>query len=232
MKALTFQLCGPLSSFGECSRWDHRDTADMPTKSAVIGLLGCCMGIPRGDGRLCELDDALCMGIRRESCGNILTDYQTVTGPNGVILNAQGKNRGSTITTPKQYLQDAVFQVFLTGSEDVLERCAEAMRHPQWVICLGRRGLVPSRPVIPHIIEAESLEDAVRNWQEPGTPKDKAEDAKERVMRCEVEVAGLFEPNAAYTVIKRNDRILNADVNNYAEREVCVFTVRRDAVCT
>ena len=44
MKIMLLRLEGVLQSWGERSRWDHRDTSDMPTKSALIGLLGCAMG--------------------------------------------------------------------------------------------------------------------------------------------------------------------------------------------
>lgn len=234
MKVLTFLLAGPLASYGECSRWDRRDTLDMPTKSAVIGLLGCCMGVRRGDSRLHELDVALRMGVRRESCEGILTDFQTVTGPNG-ILNAQGKIRGSgnTIITPKQYLLDSAFQVFLSGEECLLEACERAMRHPKWIICLGRRGAVPSRPVIPYLIDADSLETAVREWQDPVLSADKDWNMKDRWMRCELETCGVEEkPEGAYTIEGRSDAIVRADENIYDEREIRVFTVRRNAACS
>ena len=232
MKVLTFLLAGALAGYGECSRWDRRDTADMPTKSAVIGILGCCMGISRGDPALRELDEALCMGVRREKCEGVLTDFQTVTGVDGVILNAQGKNRGSTIITPKQYLQNSAFQIFLSGDEDLLNRCAHAMRHPRWVICLGRRGAAPSRPVVPRIIEADSLEKAVREWQDPVLHADKRWNQKPRWMRCEVENRSVAEqPDGGYTCIRRSDAVVCADENVYAEREVRVFTVRRESAC-
>ena len=231
MKVLTFLLAGSLAAYGECSRWDRRDTADMPTKSAVIGLLGCCMGIPRGDPALQTLDEALCMGVRREKCEGMLTDYQTVSREEG-ILNAQGKSRGSTIITPKQYLLDSAFQIFLSGDEELLLRCEAAMRHPKWVICLGRRGAVPSRPVIPFLIETDSLENAVREWQDPILSNEKAWNSGTRWMRCEVENRSAAPvSDEIYTLLNRGDSVIRANENIYAEREVRVFTVRRDAAC-
>lgn len=229
VKLLTFLLAGPLAGYGENSRWDRRDTADMPTKSAVIGILGCCMGIPRGDPALQKLDESLRLGVRCEKCEGILTDFQTVTNATG-ILNAQGKPRGNTIITPKQYLQNSAFQVFLSGDEALLDRCASAMRHPRWVLCLGRRSAVPSRPIIPRIIEADSLEDALRTWQDPVLRADKMWNAKPRWMRCEVENS-TDRSDGMYTLNRRNDAVVRADENVYEEREVRVFTVRRDAAC-
>ena len=234
MKLLTFLLAGPLAGYGESSRWDRRDTADMVTKSAVVGLLGCCMGIPRGDSRLNTLDRALRMGVRRERRGSILIDYQTVTGNQGVILNAQGeKRRGSTIVTPKQYLQDSMFQVFLCGEASLLEKCAQAMRRPRWVACLGRRGAVPSYPILPYIIEADSLNEAVRQWRDPVLCGAFVHVKRDAMMRCEIEIRDQSEAvDAQYTLLVRNDSAVSADKNRYAERTVCVFSVEGGEACT
>ncbi len=164
MRFLTFTLAAPLSSYGETGRWDHRGTADMPTKSSVIGLLGCCMGLHRGDDGLRRLDEALHMAVREDRAGALAEDYQTVQSPGGAILNAMRKPRGSTIVTPKQYLQDAVFQVFLYGDEPALAACAAAMKRPRWVASLGRRCCPPAVPLLPEFFEADSVAAALGTY--------------------------------------------------------------------
>ena len=128
MKFMKFILSAPLQSWGEDARWDQRTTAAMPTKSAVVGLLGCCLGYPRGDERLNRLADQLRVAVRADRPGRVTTDYHTVQGTNGVFLNAEGKPRGGggTIVTPKQYLQDARFTVFLWGEDEALSACYRA----------------------------------------------------------------------------------------------------------
>ena len=49
MKLLLIRLEGALQSWGEWAKWDERDSGLMPTKSGVIGVLACCMGLKRGD---------------------------------------------------------------------------------------------------------------------------------------------------------------------------------------
>lgn len=252
MKFLTFTLAGPLSSYGEMERWDHRGTGEMPTKSAVIGLLGCCMGLPRGDAGLRRLDEALRMAVRRDRAGSLLTDFQTVQGQGGVILNALRKPRGSTIITPKQYLQGAAFQVFLYGDEAVLAECAAAMRHPRWVVGLGRSSCPPSVPLLPEWFEAESVTDALATctdtaWQrlnrkkvaaarESGRER-QAELWRERLLaasvRCEIECEDGLDARAltgAYHAV-RHDAIIRADENRYEDRQVVSGVIRRDAAC-
>lgn len=75
MKIMLLRLEGILQSWGERSRWDHRDTSDMPTKSALIGLLGCAMGIPRGDPWLNETARLLQTAVRADRAGSIMTTF-------------------------------------------------------------------------------------------------------------------------------------------------------------
>lgn len=170
MKIMLLRLEGTLQSWGEPSRWDHRDSADMPTKSGVIGLLGCALGFPRGDERLRELAESLTMAVRADRMGVITTDFHTVQSRVGKFSNAEGKPRGDTIITPREYIQDACYTVFLTGSDEWLSACEQALLHPVWVPSLGRRSCPPSRPLLPVITEVyETLEEAVRlfRWAEP-----------------------------------------------------------------
>jgi CRISPR system Cascade subunit CasD len=52
---------GPLQSWGERGRGEYRDSALIPTKSAVIGLLGCTLGLA-DDEALRQLAGALELG--------------------------------------------------------------------------------------------------------------------------------------------------------------------------
>ena len=219
MKILTFLLSGPLQSWGDSSRWDHRATAAMPSKSAIIGMLGCCLGYGRGDERLRELSRRLHVAVRADRRGSPMWDFQTVQKPGGKILNAMGKPRGDTIITPKQYLQDAAFQVFVFGDEATLEACGQAMRHPRWPICLGRRSCPPALPVIPHIVEYDSILDALEKVIDP------AMEPAPMQMTCQIEAF----PGLACDgqIITRMDEVVRGDLNEYLERTVCTHTTQR-----
>lgn len=142
-------LDAPLQSWGLRARWDVRDSADEPSKSAVIGMLGAALGYPVGDSRLEKLERLLRMGVRVEREGSKLVDFHTVSG---VIRTAAGGAQGSpgdpyTIVSPRTYVQDAVFLVALEGPRSILEECAAALHEPRWPLYLGRKSCVPSRPV-------------------------------------------------------------------------------------
>ena len=180
---LLLRLEGPLQSWGGRARWDVRDTGSTPTKSGVMGLLGCALGYSVGDVRLEELDRAIRFGVRVEAPGQILEDYQTITdflpmadgdykrqGGKSSSLEALRSNPDfspSTILSPRFYLEDASFLVALAPRSaewnDLLHACAEALQAPQWPLFLGRKACVPTRPIFDKITqEYPSLEEALR----------------------------------------------------------------------
>ncbi len=162
---LVLRLDGVLQSWGEHSKWDYRDSASMPTKSGIIGLLGCAFGWERNDIKLENLAQNLRLAIRADRLGIEMSDFHTVKSRR--LLNAMGKHRGkageySTLVTNRVYLQDAYFTVAIAGKCDVLQKIAEALQKPKWPIYLGRKSCVPSRPVFDRITEAySSLEGAI-----------------------------------------------------------------------
>ena len=216
MKFIRLILQGPLQSWGERSRWDSRDTATMPTKSGIIGLLGCCMGIPRGSKDLNKLNLALHMAVRADKPGRIMTDFQTVQAPKGQrLMNSQGKPRGETIITPKQYLQDSSFTIFIWGEFNILEAVYESLRHPVWTPYLGRRSCTPSVPLLPQFIEADSVDEVI------------LQDAPDHAM-VEIECMADDVLRDDEHLIQRPDSIVNASINEYQVRAVRAKTLRRE----
>ncbi|MST56311.1 type I-E CRISPR-associated protein Cas5/CasD [Pyramidobacter sp. SM-530-WT-4B] len=164
MKLLFLRLEGVMQSWGEHSKWDERDSALMPTKSGVVGLLACALGYPRGDMRINELSHKLNMAARADRAGNIMIDFHTVQGM--PMLNSEGKKRsGNTITSHRQYLQDASFLVVLSGAEDILENCAAALESPVCPPFLGRKSCPPSLPMIADLNDRyASVEEALEQY--------------------------------------------------------------------
>lgn len=166
---LLLRLEGPLQSWGTHSRWDVRDTALEPTKSGVIGLIGCAMGLGRADAMLEELDRRLLFGVRADRPGLVSTDFLTVTGyhrtatgefrcaGNRVVRSfSQAQKYGEyTVVSPRDYLHDASFLVALAVRPqcedehcDLLHHLADSLKEPKWPLYLGRKSCVPSRPIL------------------------------------------------------------------------------------
>ena len=70
-KLLILRLEGPLQAWGSDSKWDRRDTEAFPTKSGVVGLLGCALGLERNDPELVAMTNAIRMAVRADRGGII-----------------------------------------------------------------------------------------------------------------------------------------------------------------
>ena len=190
---LLLRLEGPLQSWGVRSRWSRRDTGPEPSKSAIIGLLGCAAGILRPNWRsgtepdrtLEQWDNALLFGVRIDRQGTIETDYHTVQGrhwqANGKMKTASSvsgtkpdkaeREPPHTEVTWRDYLHDAAFIVALAvkpehreGNRDLLDQLEKHLKKPKWPLYLGRKACVPSRPIFDRLtIDYQDMETALRS---------------------------------------------------------------------
>lgn len=154
----------PLQSYGRQSKWDSRDTGYYPSKSAVIGLIACAMGIERNNKYIDILSENLSVSIRIDKPGRPLEDLQTVNYP---VQMAKGGIKDKGLYHPllnKMYIQDAVFSVFIVGDINLLQKCFESLQNPVWQVFLGRKCCVPSVPICiePPIENIEDIEKFIK----------------------------------------------------------------------
>jgi CRISPR system Cascade subunit CasD len=177
MQTLFLRLEGPLQSWGLRARWGERDTAREPTKSGVLGLLGCALGLRRDADDLRVLSEELRMGVRVDRPGTLLHDYHTTGGGSYGPTDYQGGARfhdqpyvggvlspevikgrikvkinaatglPETDVSNRVYLADASFLVALHGPEHLIDRAAAALQSPVWPVFLGRKSCPPAVPV-------------------------------------------------------------------------------------
>lgn len=145
---LVLILEGPLQSWGTQGRFGHRDTDREPSKSGVLGLVAAALGIHRGDDAALAKLTRLSMAVRVDREGTVLRDYHTVGAgtyrgrPHSVF------GTDATIVTTRYYLTDACFVVALSSDDrELVEEVCRALVHPRWLLFLGRKSCVPSRPV-------------------------------------------------------------------------------------
>ena len=171
---LFLRLAGPMQSWGTSSRFQLRRTDDYPSKSGVLGLLLCAMGVRREDSprELLPLV-ALRMGVRVDRGGVIGWDYHTAGAKIG-IRSADGKIKRTastgefeTLLSRRQYLYDASFLVALQGPKETIAACAIALDNPVWPVFLGRKCCVPGEQVLLGTGSFDALNDALSYvpWQ-------------------------------------------------------------------
>ena len=234
---LLLRLEGPLQSWGVRARWEIRDTQPEPTKSGIVGLLGCSLGYPRQDSRMVdELDKGLRMGVRVENPGRILEDYHTITDylP---TANSGFKHSGirvgkdlqrivdnpesvpATILSQRFYLEDAAFLVILETRDavpDLLAKCADAVQNPVWPIFLGRKCCIPSRPVFEELTDSYgSIDEAIEKhpWKWEAQPQ-RAHRPENVTALVEVDDEDVSE------LATRQDKVLKSPTRQYGMRYV------------
>ena len=161
---LVLRLEGPLQSWGENAKWDFRDSSTMPTKSGIVGLLGCAMGEERDSQVLVELAQSITVAVRADRPGAKFVDFQTVQGDPLMAATGKPKTTGNTILSPHAYLQDASFTVFIDTTAEWQQRIVSALENPRWCMYLGRKNCVPSRPILADRMEAADLMEALKEY--------------------------------------------------------------------
>ena len=171
---LFLRLKGPMQSWGERARWSVRDTAPEPTKSGIVGLLACALGL-NADPDLRALSEKVRIGIRCDQPGTRLVDYHTVGGgyDEPMLLMADGKPKYIPNTNPKlphtepthrAYLCDASFFVAIQSDDETVAQLADAVQDPVWIFFLGRKSCPPSEPIFVGMDDCATLEDALKKY--------------------------------------------------------------------
>lgn len=181
MGYLVFQLQAPLSSWGEPAVGEFRGTAEHPSQSALIGLLGAALGLSRDDEAAhAALRDGYGFAVALLSGGSLLRDYHTAQVPPRAALKGRPqatrrhelaipKTDLSTILSTRDYRQNASCLVAVQARRDgvpphTLADLAAALRQPQFTLYLGRKACVPAAPLWPQVMEAESAQAAFATY--------------------------------------------------------------------
>ncbi len=161
MSTLLLRLAAPLQSWGTDSKYEIRSTAREPSKSGVLGLIACALGISREDRESLAQLNTLRFGVRVDREGYLLKDYHIAKSykNTGDYLR---ENEDDTYQTWRYYLSDAVFLAGLEADDTAqLSTIREALEHPVYPLYLGRRACPPTLPLCLGIREL-SLREALR----------------------------------------------------------------------
>jgi len=181
VRALVFQLYGPLAAWGEVAVGQVRPSAAYPGPSALLGLIAASLGIPR---RAAERWDALAgayafavevWGARdRRWSGRAEWDFHTVQTVRQATVKRAGGVRSRrdalkletyTFTSQREHRTDGYWRAAAVprdGAPYTLEDVADAMRSPAFPLYLGRRACPLGLPLDPRIVEGPTLIEALR----------------------------------------------------------------------
>ena len=163
---LTFALVAPIASFGAIAVGERRPTWDRPARSAVLGLVGACLGLEReDDAAQAALAGAYGVAILCHAAGRVLADYHTAQVP-----PSRGKRRFatraqelatpdlSTILSRRDYRTGAwhlgALWLRAPAPRWTLDAIADAMRAPGFVPYLGRKSCPLGLPLHPLLDDA------------------------------------------------------------------------------
>ncbi len=154
---LILKLQGPMQAWGRESFEGLRPSELFPGRSALLGLLGACLGAERADQKQQQaLAGSISFAVRVDTQGQKMTDYHTVK-------NAREDYRGlkshDTIQTWREYWQDACYTVAVWNNAEAivtLADIAQAVKQPIYTPVLGRRSCPLARPLFESQLFAES----------------------------------------------------------------------------
>lgn len=165
---LIIKLHGPMQAWGEHTFEGLRPSANFPTRSGVLGLLGACFGIRRNDpDRLQQLADSVGIAVRvdeRNFRTVKITDYHTVRDARADYIGKEKPHE--TIQTWREYLLDAHFSVALWSyavAAITLDDLEAAIKRPFFTPYLGRRSCPITRPLFESRLQAADALSALRD---------------------------------------------------------------------
>ena len=167
---LTFALVAPMASFGDLAVGERRGGFDRPARSAVLGLVGACLGIERDDDAgQSGLAAGYDVGLLCEQSGTLLADYHTAQVPPAARSRRYATRAAelslpshalNTILTRRDYRLGAWHLAALSARDGApwnLPAIAEAMRRPVFTPCLGRKSCPLGLPLAPCVTDAADL---------------------------------------------------------------------------
>lgn len=181
MRALLFQLYGPLAAWGEVAVGQVRPSAARPGPSALLGLMAASLGIPRGDARWSALAGAYAFAVEvwgasaPRWAGRSEWDFHTVQTVTQATARRAGGVRSRrhelsldtyTFTSQREHRTDGYWRAAAVprdGAPHTLEQLAAAMRAPVFPLFLGRRACPLGLPLDPRVVEGRSLVEALRD---------------------------------------------------------------------
>ena len=174
MQYLVFRLYGAMASWGDAAVGNVRPSRSHPGRSAIIGLLASALGIRREQQtQLDKLAQAITIAVKEYREGDLLSDYHTAQVPSEDKSRSHRHRKSelsganhtlNTVLSSREYRCDGVWSVAIAINNSqfyCLEKLSDALRQPKFTLYLGRKSCPLSAPLLPQIIEVDTLREAL-----------------------------------------------------------------------
>lgn len=158
---LILRLDGPMQAWGSHTFEDFRPSNLFPTRSGLLGLLGACLGIDRGDhagldqlAQSVEFTVRADRSVRRPDVEQLISKAAVKLPDYHTILDARkvdGSTNKNAVESRREYLFDAAFTVAIGEKQNApvtLTAIADALLRPRFTPVLGRRSCPITRPLL------------------------------------------------------------------------------------
>jgi len=147
------------------------NTSLYPTKRAIVGMIASALGYERKDPRSAELYKKLDLKYSIVNEPVILNDFQTIKplrcqqnymnkfNKRNKFQTVDGDYQNKQLIKKIQYLQEAEYEVYVGGSDELLEEIYNAIRNPEYSLFIGKRSCIPNKPIVTefNLIKKEEL---------------------------------------------------------------------------
>ncbi len=162
-KYLVFQLYAPMAAWGEEAVGENRHTDNVPTQSAILGLIGAAAGIRRDNTDILDrLANGYSIAIQHLSTGQSwLRDFHTVNSFSGRQTPYTRKDEltfgnMNTMISRREYVCDGYWRIAVSekdGAPFSLEEIKGYLDSPQFPLYLGRKSCPLALPLCPTMVE-------------------------------------------------------------------------------
>jgi CRISPR system Cascade subunit CasD len=228
---LVFQLHGPMASWGVDAPGEIRHSHELPSRSALLGLLAAALGIRREEQqRLSAFNRHYSFLLCASREPRWARDYHTVQMPKEV-RKARYFSRREELQDPKllsalisrrDYFTDAWWMVAVEVTPDApytLEQLREALRHPIFPLYLGRKSHPLALPLMPLLLEGQAA-DVLRQAYRQYLDKFSQLRLSPGVLQEQCWWEGEHEGLVANKILRRRDCPLNRQQWLFGERTV------------
>lgn len=177
---LVFQLHGPMASWGVDAPGEVRHSHELPSRSALLGLLAAALGISRDEEeRLNAFNLHYSFLLCASSDPRWARDYHTVQMPKEVRKaryfsrreELQDSELLSALISRRDYYTDAWWMIGVAITSDApytLEQLQKALQHPIFPLYLGRKSHPLALPLAPLLLKGSApdvLNEAYKQYQ-------------------------------------------------------------------